>query len=112
MEPRGVTLKKAGELIGGDEPLSKRAISAMIARGDLEAYGRYRGRRVTLRSIRAYQEGRSWQSDASADHGAVGMPSLLKIKRGSRSFQKSKEGTTSGAGSIPARLPKRGLIRS
>jgi hypothetical protein len=112
MDPRGVTLKKAGELIGGDEPLSKRAISALIARGALEAYGRYRGRRVTLRSIRAYQEGRSWQSDASADHVAAGMPGLLRTRRGSRSFQRSEEVTTSDADSIPARLPRRGLIRS
>lgn len=36
MEPRGVTLKRAGELIGGDKPLSVRTISAMISRGELE----------------------------------------------------------------------------
>jgi hypothetical protein len=112
MDPRGVTLKRAGELIGGDQPLSKRAISAMIARGDLEAYGRYRGRRVTLRSIRAYQEGRSWQNDASAAPQGPAMPSLPTTRRGSRSFQSSEAATTSDADSIPARLPKRGLIRS
>jgi hypothetical protein len=26
MEPRGVTLKKAGELLGGDKPLSVRTV--------------------------------------------------------------------------------------
>ena len=36
-EPRGVTLKRAGELLGGDKPLSTRAISAMIRRGELDA---------------------------------------------------------------------------
>lgn len=32
-EQRGVTLERAGEIIGGDKPLSKRTISAMIRRG-------------------------------------------------------------------------------
>ena len=48
-DPRGVTLKRAGELIGGDRPLAVRTISAMIRRGDLEAYGARGGRRVTMR---------------------------------------------------------------
>ena len=32
MDQRGVTLQRAGELIGGDKPLSVRTISAMITR--------------------------------------------------------------------------------
>jgi hypothetical protein len=108
----GVTLKRAGEIIGGDKPLSVRAISAMIRRGELEAYGRYKGRRVTLRSIDAYMEGRAWQNDASAGRVAVGGHSGRATGHGSRSFQSLEEGTTSGGVSAVARLPKHGVIRS
>ena len=68
MAERGVTLKRTGEILGGDKPLAVRTISAYIARGDLEAYGSLKGRRVTMRSIIAYQEGRrgEWQTRCDA----------------------------------------------
>jgi hypothetical protein len=45
MDHHGVTLKRAGEIIGGDKPLSVRTISGYITRGDLEAYGERNRRR-------------------------------------------------------------------
>jgi hypothetical protein len=112
-EPRGVTLKKAGELIGGDKPLSVRTISAYIARGDLEAYGAHGGRRVTTRSIRAYQDGGrgQWQSDASDENQEPDTHQRRRMGRGARSFQDPMDDTTLERASAPARLPKRGLIR-
>src|SRR5689334_5539225 len=116
MEHRGVTLKRAGEIIGGDEPLSVRTISAYITRGDLEAYGKRSGRRVTMRSINAYLEGGrgQWRNDPSPNAGSPipAIPLKSKTARGTRSFQNREAATTSERVSIPSRLPKRGLIRS
>jgi len=113
-QPRGVTLKKAAELIGGDKPLSVRTISSMIRRGDLEAYGALGGRRVTMRSIRAYQNGErgTWRDDASDVSPALDMPPRRQTKRGRLSFHEPVGEGTSGADSAPARRPKLGLIRS
>lgn len=115
-QPRrgGVTLERAGELIGGDKPLSKRTISTYIARGDLEAYGALGGRRVTMRSIRAYQNGERgiWRDDVSDASPALAMPPRRQTKRGRPSSHDPLEGSTSDADSIPARRPKLGLIRS
>ncbi len=112
-QPRGVTLKKAGELIGGDKPLSVRAISSYIARGDLEAYGAHGGRRVTMRSIRAYQDGGrgQWRDDASDASQELDTLPKRRTGHGARSFQEPMDDTTSEKVSVPARLPKRGLIR-
>lgn len=112
MEPRGVTLKKAGELIGGDKPLSVRTVSAMIARGDLEAYGERKGRRVTTRSIRAYQDGKQWRDESENDGGpALATLPRPKTKRGSRSTHDLAAVTTSDVVSIVAHLPRRGSTR-
>lgn len=109
MEPRGVTLKKAGELIGGDKPLSVRTVSAMIARGDLEAYGERKTRRVTLRSIHAYQEGTPWRErNVSAARAEAATPARRRTGRGSRSFRSDPPDTTSDVVSIVARAPKPG----
>src|ERR1043166_2367713 len=81
MEPRGVTLKRAGELIGGEQPRSVRTVSAMITRGVLEAYGARAGRRVTMRSIRAYQDGEPWQSERkSGASQAAGTLRMLPMR--------------------------------
>lgn len=113
-EPRGVTLQKAGELLGGDKPLSKRTISAMIARGDLEVYGTLGGRRVTLRSIRAYQDGRrgQWHGDETDESPIPATPLRRKQARGTRFSPGLEVDTTSEKVSIVAHRPKRGLIRS
>lgn len=113
-EPRGVTFERAGEIIGGDKPLSTRTISAMIKRGDLCAYGKLGGRRVTLRSIHAYMEGEPTpcHENASVAHPAPAMLPKRRTAHGQLISQGDPLDTTSGAVSIPARLPKRGLIRS
>ena len=116
MAHRGVTLKHAGEIIGGDEPLSRRTISAYITRGDLEAYGERKGRRVTTRSIEAYLNGErgKWQSDASETVGESPGPAMLprrKTAHGARSSRSPVGVIMSEKVSIPARVPKRGLTR-
>lgn len=119
MSHRGVTLKEAGKLIGGDKPLSKRTVSAMIARGDLEAYGAYGGRRVTMRSILAYQDGErgQWQNESSQKSAsdvpleAATLP-RRRTGRGRDISPDKPEANMSEGASIPGRLPKRGVIRS
>jgi hypothetical protein len=113
MEPRGVTLKTAGELLGGDKPFAVRTVSAMISRGELEAYGERKKRRVTLRSIRAYQEVRSWRDVNEHDaREEAATPSRRKTGHGSRSFRNDLPDTMYAEVSIGARTPKRGSTRS
>lgn len=106
----GVTLARAGVLIGGDEPLSKRTISAMITRGLLEAYGVRAGRRVTIRSIRAYQEGRLWQDETNptSDGGPEpGTSPRLRVVGRKRTTRRQEADTTPSA-AIHPRQPKNG----
>jgi hypothetical protein len=111
MEPRGVTLQKAGEIIGGDKPLSKRTVSAMIARGDLEAYGERGGRRVTMRSIRAYQEGGrgQWHDESDASDGSPGAAILHRFPTAARkrTIQNRRAGISS-SDAIQPLTPKGG----
>lgn len=111
MAERGVTLKRTGEIIGGDKPLAVRTISAYIARGDLEAYGSLKGRRVTMRSIIAYQEGRrgEWRSDASQrdEPQEVGTSPRLRMV-GRKHTTPSPKAAISSSGAIPSRTPKGG----
>lgn len=117
---QGVTLRRAGELLGGDVPLSKRAISAMIARGELQAYGKYKGRRVTMQSIVAYQNAGA-DRQPHAIEAVDYVPPARPRRRGGRETSGSldlaparlpKQGLLGSADSIPARLPRRGRIRS
>jgi hypothetical protein len=112
---RGITLKKAGEEIGGDKPLSPRTVSAYITRGDLEAYGERGGRRVTTRSIESYLNGErgKWRNDenqAGESHGQD-TPPKRKTAHGARFSQSPVGGIMSEKVSIPSRTPKRGLTR-
>lgn len=114
---RVVTLKRAGELLGGDKPLSVRTISAMITREDLEVCGARKTRRVTERSIEAYQRGVPWRDAKSlnSEYAASEEPVTLGRRRtghGPRSFQDIPKDGTPDVVSIVARLPKRGVIRS
>ncbi len=98
-EQRGVTLERAGEIIGGDKPLSKRTISAMIARGDLTAYGERGGRRVTTRSIRAYLERGETCPESASERDAPPVPAMLpnlQMVRGGRSIRRSAARRTWG----------------
>lgn len=106
---RGVTLKEAGSILGGDVPISIRTISRLIKRGDLDAYGAGSCRRVTMTSI-----------DASIEREvARNKPSLAALqdldlrprsRRGRRPAYDLLEDSTLEVISIPARLPKIGLI--
>lgn len=117
MALRVVTLKRAGELLGGDKPLSVRTISAMITRGDLEPTGARKTRRVTERSIESYQRGIPWRDarNQSSDSDASEEPATLGRRRtghGPRSIHDTPKDGTPDAVSIHAHLPKHGLIRS
>jgi hypothetical protein len=103
---RGVTLKRAGEIIGGDKPLSVRVITRYIQDGKLKAYGERAGRRVTMRSIDAYIEGEPIHDTMDA---APVLPSrhIARRRRGGGSRD-----TTSSEDSIAARLPRLGVIKS
>lgn len=113
---RGVTLKQAGIILGGDVPISIRTISRLIKRGELAAYGAGSSRRVTMRSIDAYIERESKACHAS--DLVVGGRQALDIRprprtgRGRRTFPDPLEDTTLDVVSVPGRLPKIGLIRS
>lgn len=113
MAERGVTLKKAGELLGGDEPWSVRTVSRKIACGDLEAYGERRLRRVTMRSIDSYERGERgiWRNDAKDERPAPAPRVVKRMAPGRRGIQSAAVATTSAVVSIPARMPKRGVIR-
>ena len=117
MAERGVTLKRAGEILGGDRPLSVRTVSAMITRGDLEAYGERKTRRVTIRSIESYQRGVPWRDARSQSHASAGSaepdtPDKRRTGHGRRFSQSTLPDNTPGADFAPARLPKIGVIRS
>ena len=87
MEPRGVTLKKAGELIGGDKPLSVRVytiaeVCAMLdcSRSTVHTLIRKRALispvrgKVTIASVeKLLERGQSWHEDpkAKAPNGAI-----------------------------------------
>lgn len=109
-----MTLKKAGEIIGNDEPLSKRTISSYITKGHLEAYGSGKGRRVTLRSIVAYTEGKRgiWRNGGNDASQGQATPLRRQTGHGSRTFQSSAAGITFGEVSIPGHTPKPGLTHS
>lgn len=111
--------EKTGAILREDEPLSVRTIERMVTAGDLERIGERQRRGISERSIEAYQRGERgiWgvnakQSQKDAASQARAIPLKRKMARGQRITPSSEEATTSGAVSIPSRLPKRGLIRS
>jgi hypothetical protein len=105
---------KAGELLREDAPLSVRTIERMVKAGDLERIGERARRGISERSIIAYQEGErgKWRENTSDASRTPATPRRPPTKRGQRSSPSLAVDTTSVKVSIPARLPKRGLIRS
>ena len=117
MAERGVTLKKAGQILGGDRPLSTRTVSAMVTRGDLEAYGKRKTRRVTERSIELYQRGIPWrdarnQSSASDANAEPDTPARRRTGHGQHFTRDIQRGGTHDVVLIGERTPKRGATRS
>lgn len=108
--------KRTGELLRDDAPYSIRTIERMVADGDLERIGERQRRGITERSIIAYQAGERgiWRSDARTNDArpAPATPPRRQTARTPATTRDSAGATTSSAASIPARLPKRGLIRS
>lgn len=109
--------EKAGAMLREDEPLSIRTIERMVHAGDLERIGERQRRGISERSIEAYQRGERgiWRANAKPTNGAhleAATPPRRKTAHGQRTSPSLEAATTSGADSIPSRLPKRGLIRS
>lgn len=109
-----VTYAEAGELLGGDAPLSLRTIERMVQAGDLERAGERKRRRITERSILAYQEGArgQWRKGANDEPLALGVQPKRPMARGRRAIPSLAVVTTSDEVSIVDRLPKLGVIRS
>jgi hypothetical protein len=113
------TYKETGKLLGDSDPLSIRTIERMVDAHDLERIGERMRRRISERSIIAYQEGKRgiWHANAkmSQPDAANPTPAMLpkhKTGHGSDTSQRLPEDTTLKEGSIAARLPKTGVIRS
>jgi hypothetical protein len=117
-DPQWVTLARAGELLavedagGQTRPLSKRTISLLIQRGDLEARGVSRDRLVSRKSIHAYQRGerglwRSDENDPTAAHLAAAVSGALRTGR-SKPVTPSPTADTGQRTVIQWRKPKRG----
>lgn len=111
--------KRTGEILREDDPYSIRTIERMVAAGDLERIGERMRRSVSERSIIAYQQGERgiWGANAKknqqvAESLALAMRARPKTGRGSGIFPNNRVDTTSSEDSIPARLPKLGVIRS
>mgnify|MGYP001608883994 CR=1 FL=1 len=110
--------KRAGELLRDDKPFSIRTIERLVDAGDLERIGDRQRRAISERSIIAYQNGErgTWRGNGkTTPTGASQAPATQlrrKMARGQHTTPSLEAATTSGAASIPSRLPKRGLIRS
>jgi hypothetical protein len=111
--------KRAGELLREDEPYSVRTVERMAATGDLERIGERQRRGISERSIIAYQQGERgiWGANAKknqqvAESLALAMLPRQRTGRGSGISQSNRVDTTLKEDSIPARLPKLGVIRS
>ena len=96
-----VKLARAGELLaveaaGGElRPLSKRTIGALITRGDLEAVGTSRDRKVSRRSIKTYLDGERgiWHANASSNRRPPGTGIIRPLAGG-----RAKASYSNGAG--------------
>jgi hypothetical protein len=113
------TYEEAGALLGASEPLSIRTIERMVDAGDLERIGERMRRRISERSIEAYEQGERgiWHANAKKNQrdAANQIPAMLpkrKTGHGSGTSQSNRVDTTSKEDSIPARLPRVGVIRS
>lgn len=113
------TYIEAGKLLGDSEPLGIRTIERMVDAGDLERIGERMRRRISERSIIAYQEGErdKWHASAKKNPPAAGSqaPAMLPKRRmghGSGTSQSNRVDTTLSEDSIPSRLPRLGVIRS
>src|SRR4051812_22883845 len=62
------TYEEAGAMLGGTDPLSTRTIERMVEAGDLERIGNRMRRRISERSIEAYEQGERgiWRDDQQA----------------------------------------------
>lgn len=115
---KAYSYKRAGELLRDDAPYSIRTIERMVAAGDLERIGERARRGISERSIVAYQQGErgKWRDDQKAATAAASQAPAMRPRpttgRGSATSQSRPEATTSGEDSIPARLPRHGVIRS
>ena len=108
--------EKAGELLRSDAPLSVRTIERMVANGELERIGGRFRRSISERSIIAYQEGRPGEWHGNGNQQTAGgsraqaMPPARRTGHGSGTSRSRHEDIMSDEASIPARLPRRGVI--
>lgn len=113
------TYKKTGAILREDAPLSIRTIERMVDSGDLERIGERMRRGISERSIIAYQQGErgKWGANAKkSQQDAANQEQVMLAKRrmahGQAISQKRRMDTTSNVDSIPARVPRRGVIPS
>lgn len=101
------TYEEAGALLGGAHPLSIRTIERMVDAGDLERIGNRMRRRISERSIEAYEQGERgiWRNDARP---AAATLDKRKMAVGRRSTPSQAAATTSSADSRRKRQPRGG----